>query len=288
MGEHAPVPVPVPVRVRVRRVSGELRELRRRHGLAGEEVAGALGISVSKLSRMENGICKPAPDDVSALLGLYRVPAPRRSELLSLVREGQEYNWWRVQNGNMPAIAEDVVTFEKEATALQNYELAIVPGLLQTPEYTRAFTAMANEKLTAAAIDRLVEVRASRQQNWRRPEGPPLHVIMDESACRRSIGGAEVMHEQLRHIVRAARQSKLTVQVLPTTVVHPGLEGSFVVLDYDGEPSLVCTEHPFSAAFLEGTDIVSAAKDLFRRLRTFASSPEDSVDLIASIADELH
>ena len=151
MGEHAPVPV------RVRRVSGELRELRRRHGLAGEAVAGALGLSVSKLSRMENGICKPAPDDVSALLGLYRVPAPRRDELLALVREGQEYNWWQVEDGKMPSMWEDIVTFEKRAIELQNYELAIVPGLLQTPEYVRAFSSVANGKLTAGEIETLVE-----------------------------------------------------------------------------------------------------------------------------------
>ena len=111
---------------------------------------------------------------------------------------------------------------------------------------------------------------------------------MDESVCRRPVGGAEVMHEQLRHIVHVARQSKLTVQVLPTTVVHRGLEGSFVVLHYDGEPSLVYTEHPFSGAFLESSEVVSTAKDVFRWLRTLALSPDDSVDLIASIADELH
>lgn len=282
MGEHAAVPV------RVRRVSGELRELRRHHGLAGEEVAKALGISVSKLSRVENGVCKPAPDDVSALLGLYRVPAPRRNELLSLVREGQEHNWWRVHDGNMPPFSEDIVAFEKQASSVQNYELATVPGLLQTPAYTRAVVATMNESLTAERIEALVDLRAIRQSNWRRPEGPPLHVIVDESVCRRPFGGAEVMHEQLQHIVHVARQSKLTVQVLPITMAHPGLNGPFVVLEYEGEPNLVYTEQPCSGAFLEDSSAVSATEDVFRRLRKLAFSPEDSVDLIASIADELH
>ena len=276
------------VSVRVRRVSGELRELRRDHGLAADEVARALGMSVSKLSRVENGIRKPVPDDVSALLGLYRVPAPRRDELLSLVRDGEDHNWWRFNEGNTPAMWDELPRFEREATAIRNYELAVVPGLLQTVEYTRACVAAATEELTAADLDAYVEHRTTRQAKWRRPDGPPLHVIMDENACRRPVGGAEVMYAQLRHIVQVARQSKLTVQVLPGNVgAHPGVEGSFMLLDFDEQPALAYIEHRSSGALLEATEQVTAMKNVFRRLRRLALSPEDSVDLIASIADEV-
>ena len=283
MGEHAPVPV------RVRRVSGELRELRRRHGLAGEEVAGALGISVSKLSRMENGICKPAPDDVSALLGLYRVPAPRRSELLSLVREGQEYNWWRPTDGNdAPSVWQDIVTFEREASALQNYELGIIPGLLQTAEYIRAFSAAVSNDPNTENVENQVDLRALRQQNWRRPEGPPLHAIMDEGVCRSLVGGSEVMYNQLRHIVEVACQSKLTVQVLPDSVrPHPGMEGPFVTFSFEDQPDLVFLENRGGTTFLEEAKLVEHAKQSFRRLRQLALDHEDSVEFIASMADEL-
>ena len=95
------------------------------------------------------------------------------------------------------------------------------------------------------------------------------------------------MHEQLRHIVEVARQSKLTVQVLPMAAAHPGLGGPFMVLKYEGEPDLVYTEQPCSGAFLEDSGAVAATKDTFQRLRKLAFSSEDSVGLIASIADEL-
>ena len=102
------------VPVRVRRVSSELRELRLRSGLAAEEVARSLGMSMSKLSRMETGQRGLFPDDVAALLGLYRVPAERREELLALVRNGANRNWWQVQDGRLPAMWEDLIRFEKE------------------------------------------------------------------------------------------------------------------------------------------------------------------------------
>ena len=276
------------VSVRVRRVSGELRELRRDHGLAADEVARALGMSVSKLSRVENGIRKPVPDDVSALLGLYRVPAPRRDELLSLVRDGEDYNWWRFQEGKLPAMWQELPKFEREATAIKNYELAIVPGHLQTPEYVRAFSAAADDELTAQEIDALVEVRVSRQAQWRRPDGPPLHVIMEEGACRRPVGTPELMHQQLRNIVQIARQSKLTVQVIPSSVgAHTGLDGPFMLLEFHEQPSLVHIDNRCSGVFVEETEYVAAVQKAFRRLRCQALTPEDSVDLIASLADEV-
>lgn len=276
------------VSVRVRRVSGELRELRRDHGLAADEVARALGMSVSKLSRVENGVRRPVPDDVSALLGLYRVPARRREELLSLVRDGEDYNWSRYQNGKLPAMWDELPKFEQEATVISNYELAVIPGLLQTAEYVRACVTAANEDLSAADLDMYVEHRMARQANWRRPDGPPLHVVMDENACRRPVGGAEVMCAQLRHIVQVARQSKLTVQILPENVgAHPGVEGSFMLLDFDELPELAYIEHRCSGSFLEATEHVAGMKKVFRRLRQLALPPEDSVDLIASIADEM-
>lgn len=274
------------VSVRVRRVSGELRELRHGYGLAADEVARALGMSVSKLSRVENGIRRPAPDDVSALLGLYRVPAPRRDELLSLVRDGEDYNWSRYQNGKLPAMWDELPKFEKEATAIRTCELTVVPGLLQTSGYVRACVSAANEQLSAEETEKRVEHRMARQANWRRPDGPRMHVIMEENVCRRPVGGVEVMYAQLRHIVHIARQSKLTVQVVSSAVgAHAGLDGPFMLLEFEEQPALVYVEYRCGGSFLEGSEQVAATQTAFRRLRQCALTPEDSVDLIASIAD---
>lgn len=230
--------------VRVRRVSGELRELRHRYGLAADEVARALGMSVSKLSRVENGIRRPAPDDVSALLGLYRVPAPRRDELLSLVRDGEDHNWSCYQDGTLPAMWDELPRFEKEATAIRTCELTVVPGLLQTSDYVRACISAANEQLSAEETDKRVEHRMTRQANWRRPDGPRMHVIMEENVCRRPVGGVDVMYAQLRHIVQVARQSTLTVQVVSSSVAaHPGLDGPFMLLEFEEQPALVYVEY---------------------------------------------
>ncbi|HYZ36377.1 MAG TPA: helix-turn-helix transcriptional regulator [Pseudonocardiaceae bacterium] len=85
--------------VRSRQVAAALRELRERAGLSGAEVAKRMGMSPSKISRIETGNSGLQIEDVAALLGLYQVPASTRDELLDLVRRSEERGWWTRQPG---------------------------------------------------------------------------------------------------------------------------------------------------------------------------------------------
>lgn len=273
--------------MRVRRVSAELRELRRRSGLALEDVARPLGFSVSHLSRVENGIRKPRPDDVGALLGFYRVPASRRDEMISLAREGQDRNWWLIDDGGFSTV-EDFMSIERDASALYNYQSDVVPGLLQLPEYTRAFCKGVSLVLDDDDIEQVVNFRAARQKVLNEQHGPFLHAIFDEDVCRRVVGGPELMCRQLRAVVEAAASPKVTVQVIPRSVgVHPGWAGPFMLLAMDRHSDLVFTEDRCGGALAEDPHLVQPAKRAFWRLCALACSPNDSRDLIASIIDEL-
>ena len=69
--------------VRSRKVAAELRRLRENAAMSGAEVALRLGMSPSKVSRLETGNSGLQVEDVAALLGLYQVcllytsPSPR-------------------------------------------------------------------------------------------------------------------------------------------------------------------------------------------------------------------
>ncbi|WP_246155134.1 helix-turn-helix domain-containing protein [Saccharopolyspora hirsuta] len=269
-------------------MSSELRELRLRNGLPAEEVAGALGFSMSKLSRIENGQRGLYADDVAALLGLYRVPSERREELLNLVRTASSPNWWQVQDGRLPAMWEDVIRFEKEATAIYNYETMLIPGLLQTSEYATAIVQGTDPDLNLAEVDTLVTARMGRQTLLNRPTAPMLEVLVEQSILERPAGGPGVMYRQLRHLVSATSQDNVTLRVLPSALgVHPGMAGPFVVLDFEKHPSLVYLENRGSSAFLEEPEHVAAAKEALQTLQDVALSVEDSVDLINGIAERL-
>lgn len=276
------------VPVRVRRVSSELRELRLRSGLAAEEVARSLGMSMSKLSRMETGQRGLYPDDVAALLGLYRVPAERREELLALVRNGANRNWWQVQDGRLPAMWEDLIRFEKEAVAIHNYETMVVPGLLQTSEYAAALAEGTDPDLTPRDIETLVTARMSRQMIFDSAKAPHFEFLVEQSILSRPVGSAGLMYRQLRHLISATSRENVTLLVLPLAAgVHPGVEGPFVLLEFEHHADLVFLENRWSSAFLEEVEHVAGAKESLRRLCDVALSPQDSVELIERTADEL-
>lgn len=282
MGSRVGVPV------RVRRVSSELRELRLRSGLGAEEVSAALGMSMSKLSRMENGQRGLQTDDVSALLGLYRVPAQRREELLDLVRNAAQPNWWRVQDGRLPGMWEDVIRFEREAESIVNYETTLIPGLLQTAEYASAVVSGTDPDLNLAEVETLVSARLSRQAVLSRPSAPRLGAFIEQSILERPAGGPGVMFRQVRHLVSMGSQCNVAVRVIPTEVgAHPGISGPFVIYDFRSQPGLVYLENRASSAFLEESEHVAAAREAHRRLQHVALSEDDSVDLMNRIADTL-
>ncbi|GAA2345313.1 helix-turn-helix transcriptional regulator [Saccharopolyspora halophila] len=259
-----------------------------RSGLGAEEVSAALGMSMSKLSRMENGQRGLQADDVSALLGLYRVPAQRREELLELLRNAAHPNWWQVQDGRLPGMWEDVIRFEREARSIINYESTLVPGLLQTVEYATAVVSGTDPDLNVAEVETLVSARLSRQTVLNRPSAPRLEALIEQSILERPAGGPGVMFRQIRHLVSTAGQDNITVRVVPTEAgVHPGISGPFVIYDFESQQGLVYLENRASSAFLEESQHIAATREAHRRLQRVALSAEDSVDLMNCIAEAL-
>lgn len=273
--------------VRQRRVSAELRALRQERGYTCQQVADALDWSISKVSRMETGIRGLFPDDVAALLGYLEAPSKTREELLTLVRDGEKLNWIEIGRG-LPSDWKNLIRIENEATALYNYEPLVVPGLLQTGDYATAVIRACNCQLAEGAADQMVRTRMGRQALLSRPEGPTLDVIIEEMALRRPIGGPGAMYGQLQHLMNMANRPRIKIQVLPFEVgSHPGLNGPFLILEFDAQPTLVHHEFRATGAFLEEGRHIAQAKVDWRELSAKALSPEESASFIAGLAGEM-
>src|SRR5689334_9078149 len=85
--------------VRSRTVASELRRLREVRGLSCADVAKVLGVSASKISRIETGNSGMRLEDVAAMLGYYQVSAEQRHELLELLKKSEQKGWWERQKG---------------------------------------------------------------------------------------------------------------------------------------------------------------------------------------------
>lgn len=277
------------VSVRQRRVSAELRAWRIKRGLSCKDVATALGWSESKVSRMETGERGLYDDDVSAILGFLRVPAEIRQELMDLVRAGVERNWHEI-GGDAPIsrLLRDLIRFESEATAIYNFEPLLLPGLVQTAEYTRTLIRKAAPNRTEHEIEGRVSVRMKRQLVLNRIDPPRLSLIIEEMALRRTMDDPTMMVGQLQHLLAASARRHISIQVLPFDAEAAiAMQGTLIMLECPDQPTLCFEESRSTSTFLEDDAFIDRARLAWKKLSAAACSEEDSRQLIAELSSKL-
>ena len=272
--------------VRSRTVAAELRRLRERRGLSCAEVARTLGVSASKISRIETGNSGMQVEDVAALLGFYQVPDPKREELLNLLRRGNQKGWWERQAG-LPHLWRTLIDFENKATRIQNYEYAIVPGLLQTAEYSAAMIRATEPTLSDGELDNLVASRMARQTLLTRVSAPRFLAVVHEMALRMPAGGPGVMKRQGQHLLTMAERPNVELRIVPMGAgAHVGLRGPFVMLEFLEEPTLVFVENQNTGLFLEDDVDILAYRVAFTNILGVTLASDATADLIMSITGD--
>lgn len=206
-----------------RRLGAELKRLRSRTGMTLDEVAELMTCSTSKISRLETGKGVPKVPDVSELMRIYGVTSDTEREmLLRLVRDGRQPGWWEpLTEGVSPEryvldAPGRYAALESDATAVRTFDVSIVPGLLQTPEYARAVFSETLPHHLPAEIDRLIGLRMKRQEALSRKDPPPLELValLDEAMLARVVGGAAVMAAQLDRLLELGSLPNVTIRVL--------------------------------------------------------------------------
>ncbi|MBL7493725.1 helix-turn-helix domain-containing protein [Frankia sp. AgB1.9] len=274
--------------VRSRGLGAELRDLRTALGLTSRAVAEQLGWSPSTLSRLESGQRGISPEDIAALLVVYKITGVERDRLLDRAREADQPGWWEAtwpgQTG-LPKALVGLIGFESQATRIVDVAMVLVPGLLQTAEYSRAV--MVGGGLAPQAVEARVAARLGRQAILSRPDPPELHVLLDEAALRRPVGGPAVMATQLRHVLTAAQRPSITVQVLPFEFgAHEGAGGSFVLLEFDKGRAIVHLEHAAGSMFQDEPEDVAPFVEIRDALTARALNPAQSTDVLVEVAEE--
>jgi len=280
--------------VRHRRLVQELRRLRQDAGLAQTEVAKAMDWSSSKQLKIENGTNPIKVPDVRGMLDLYGVTGPDRHEereiLLQLARDARKQGWWHPYGGVIPKWFEVFVGLETEASAIRTYQPELVHGLLQTPEYHRALRQESLITISDEEIERMIEVRKTRQERLHGSDTPDYWTIMNEAVLRRVVGTPEVMRAQLEHLHDMAELPSVTIQVLPFAAgTHPAMDGPFEILGFPESADLdvVYLESKATSLYLEETDQVGLYSKVFNVLRARALAPRESSAMIAQAAREI-
>lgn len=278
--------------VRRRRLAAELKQLMDEHGYTGVQLASATRIPRQRISQVQNGHVGPSDAEMMLILHVLKVGQRRWDEIMAITKDCRERGWWekfRDEMGPQQALYADL---EGGARSIAEYQL-MVPGLLQIPAFTEV-RVRANRGTRPEHFDpaRALEARAFRQGILGRTGGPSYEVIIDEQAVRRPAAPPEVVRAQLQHLVQVARdRSKITIRILPLSAPLPGYvvpKSSFFTYRFPDpkDPTVVAVD-------TDGDDLVLTAPaatghylDLYQRIQQAALSPADSLDFLATVAEE--
>ncbi|WP_369207549.1 Scr1 family TA system antitoxin-like transcriptional regulator [Streptomyces sp. PU-14G] len=209
-----------------------LRARREAAGMTQQELADLAFMTRSHISHIEAGRRVPSEEDARRL-----DRALNTGDVLSSFRPRQD------DNEAVADYFEAALVLERQATAIREFGLSFVPGILQTEAYARAVLRGGFPPLGDEERDRLVVTRLKRTKVLDSPVTPVVWALLDESVLRRPVGGAAVMAEQCAHLARLVETERIRLHVLPLGLgIHPLLASMLSLMWFEDQPPVAYTE----------------------------------------------
>ncbi len=198
------------------RLGSELRRLRERAGRTAREAAGRINTDQARISHIEAGRSGIGEERIRRLASFYTCDNDALIEALCAIsREHRGQFWWDEYRGTLAPGFLNIAELEHHASHMRCLQSMTLPGLLQTPEYSRALFEGVLPKLPEDEVSARVEHRMRRQAVLDRDDPPAFEAIVHEASLRVRVGGRKVARGQLEHLLEAADRPAVTVRVIP-------------------------------------------------------------------------
>lgn len=268
-------------------IGHDLRAARERAAHKQTDAAKVLGCSQAKINYLETGKTQQKSDEVDALLRSYGADAEHVDRMTSLAARADQATWWAPFSDVLPNWFKIFVGLEGLASAEFAYESLLLPGQLQTPAYAAALL-VGHLQVPPMDAPQVVRARMARQRLTGDTNQLRVRAVIEEYVLARVVGGPQVMRAQLEHLLTLMQRDNVELHVMPVSVaVHDGLDGDFLLLDFDEAQSMGYIEYPTGAIYVQDQDQVEAYTLSADRLCAAALSTSDSADLIAERIETL-
>jgi transcriptional regulator with XRE-family HTH domain len=237
---------------RDRALGAQLKAIRQQQtNLSLEEAAKLVQWSSATMSRIENGKRHISVEEVATILASYKVPVAQRNALVAHAKAAHEPGWWARPLPGVHDVAGELATYENEAIAITNWSITLIPGLLQTFDYTKAV--MLDHGLSEEDAVTRSMFRLGRQQVLRKVD---FTAFIGEAAFHTPYGGATALIEQLRQLIAVTHRG-IAVRMVPAHRPHPALMGSWMLLEFPSSPPVVHIELRNHGVYLHGDEVES-------------------------------
>jgi hypothetical protein len=266
-------------------LGAHLREIRKKRVKRSMlSIAEQLDWSESKISRMETGQQPITSEDAAALLAILGVVGDEHAKLMAMARTPNEPAWLDNVREGLPDESITLSTYEAEATRLTNWSPLLIPGLLQTMEYGRAF--MLADQIPEPEVGTRLMARAHRQQQVL-DRGVEYVAYIDETVLHRRIGDERVRRGQMRHLLDQSERDNVTIRLISVNSDgHSGLISPFMVIEFELTPPVVHIELSRSGVFLSDESETAPYTETLSRLSSISMDEADSLRAIKSMLRE--
>jgi transcriptional regulator with XRE-family HTH domain len=275
------VTTPIGPGLRRRQLARLLAELRDAAGVDQATAAAAADVSRPQISNFESSRYVPSKLELPALLALYGA-SDRLPAMEELRAAANEPGWWSTYG--LPSWLQAYVRLESDASRVRYFDLALVPGLLQTEDYAQAL--LRHHGSTESETKRRLAVLRERQRGV--GEWLNLSVVVTEGLLDLTANMGPVGVAQLRDLADAITPGVTEIRVLPTAVgMHGGMSGRFTVLDFPAEagPPIAYLEHAVGGHLVDDQNVVEALAAEHDGLRAASLDVERSAEVIRAYAD---
>ncbi|MFJ8729995.1 Scr1 family TA system antitoxin-like transcriptional regulator [Streptomyces bauhiniae] len=254
----------------------ELKRRREEAGLTQTELGAKVFVSGGYIGQFEQAIRKPQLDVAQRIDQVLGTDGIFERLCRKLIDDPRYADYFA-----------QVVELERLATLICEFAPTVVPGLLQTKEYARAVTIAANPFQADEHVDEIVTARLERSLILSDATRPEYWVALHENVLRSPVGGPTAMAAQLDHIASLMRARTAIVTVIPYEAgAHAAMNGSLKLMEFEDAPPVAYTETSFSGTLVDVPAVVKRAQRAYDLLRVATLSPEASLTLIVSAAED--
>ncbi|MET9178788.1 helix-turn-helix transcriptional regulator [Kitasatospora aureofaciens] len=193
-----------------------LRDIRRDSGLSARALAKAAGWHESKCSKIQSGRVMPSEADIRTWTVICGAPG-QAADLIATARniEGMYIEWRRLERSGLKRAQESVRPLFQRTRRFRMYQSWVVPGLLQTPAYTRAvLNTIVSLRSTPDDVDDAVAVRIERQKVLHSGDRR-FAILVEEWVLRTIISTPDVLIGQLGHLSTVSALPSVSLGVIP-------------------------------------------------------------------------